>query len=432
MIGGGYIGLESAEQLLHLGFEVTLVERAPQVMLSMDPEMALPLAAELESAGVQVIVGDGLAEIRETEEGPLARTEQGRELPFDLGIVALGVRPNVELAQRMGLRLGASGAIAVDSSQRTSNERVFAAGDNCETLHRVLETPVNIPLAGPANKMGRIAGANAALDLIGASPDDPRRMKFRGVLGTAVVRLLTRFAATTGLTQKQAEQSGVPHEIVYMSGANHAGYYPDAQPMVLKVLYEPESGRLLGAQAMGGQGVDKRVDVLATAISGNLGIEDLEQLDLCYAPPVGSARDVAILLGFAAENTRRGLMPAMTPQKLLEELDGAEPPLVLDVRTHQEYSLGHLDGALNVPVDDLRARLEEIPRDRPLAIHCRSGYRSYVAQRILLNLGWPNVRNVQGGFLLIEQTLAARGAATATWKKATDTMQTADVLSSSM
>ncbi len=408
VIGGGYIGLESAEQLLRLGFQVTLVERAPQVMLSMDPEMAYPLQAELESAGVQVIVGDGVAEILETEDGPLARTEQRRELPFDLGIMAVGVRPNVDLALRMGLRMGETGAISVDNQQRASDFRVFAAGDNCEARHRVLDRPVNIPLAGPANKMGRIAGANAALDLMGADEDDPRRMVFQGVLGTAVVRVLSQLAAITGLSQKTAEECGVPYRVAFMVGPNHAGYYPNAQSMFLKVLYDPDSGRILGAQAVGGEGVDKRVDVLATAISGGLCVEDLEQLDLCYAPPVGSARDVAIMLGFAGENMRRGVMPAIAPAELFRELAGPNPPMVLDVRTHQEYGLGHLKGAVNIPVDDLRERIDEIPRHLSIVTLCRSGHRSYVAQRILLNRGWTEVRNVQGGFLLVERTLAAR------------------------
>ncbi len=410
VMGGGYIGLEAAEQLLHLGFEVALVERAPQIMLSMDPEMAYPLQVELEAAGVRMIVGDGVAEVIETEDGPVARTEQGRELPFDLGIMALGVRPAVELARQMGLRLGVTGAIEVDAAQRTSDPRVFAAGDNCEAHHRVLGRPVNIPLAGPANKMGRIAGANAALDLTGAAPDDPRRMRFQGVLGTAVVRVLKRYAATTGLTEKLARDCGIAAQVVYMAGGSHAGYYPNSEPLLLKVLSDPESGRLLGAQAVGGEGVDKRVDVLATAVSAGLRIEDLEQLDLCYAPPVGAARDVAIMLGFAGENARRGLMPSMTPGELFEELAGPNPPAVVDVRTHPEFTLGHVAGALNIPVDDLRDRLQEVPVDRPLVLYCRSGYRSYVAQRILLNRGWTEVRNVQGGYMLVEQTLAARNA----------------------
>ncbi len=408
IMGGGYIGLETAEQLLRLGFEVSLVEKAPQLMLSMDPEMARPLQSELESAGVKIVIGDGLAEIRATKDGSVAVTEQGRELPFDLGIMALGVRPNVELARQTGLLLGTTGAISVDGGQRTSDPRIFAAGDNCEAHHLVLNRPVNIPLAGPANKMGRIAGANAALDLMGAAADDPRRMEFQGVLGTAVVRVLSRLAATTGLSEKVAAEYEIPYRVTYMSGSDHAGYYPNAQSMVLKLLWDPETGRILGAQAVGGNGVDKRMDVLATAITAGLRLEDLEQLDLCYAPPVGSARDVAILLGFAGANTARGLMPAMTPARLIEELAESEAPLVLDVRTHQEFALGHLEGALNIPVDELRERLAEIPREAPLAVHCRSGYRSYVAQRILLNRGWTNVRNVLGGYLLIEQTLAAQ------------------------
>jgi NADPH-dependent 2,4-dienoyl-CoA reductase/sulfur reductase-like enzyme/rhodanese-related sulfurtransferase len=401
VMGGGYIGLETAEQLARLGLKVTVVEKAPQVMSGLDPEVALQVRHALESEGVEVILGDGISEVVEGDGTTVARTESGRELPFDIGLQALGVRPNVQLARDAGIDLGSTGAIKVDSRQRTSIPGIYAAGDNCEVNHLVLGQPVNIPLAGPANKMGRVAGANAALDLLNAPETHPERLSFSGVLGTAVVRVCDCLAAVTGLNERSARQYGVPYEIAYMFGSSNAGYYPNAEPLFVKVLYDPDTGRLLGAQGVGGKGVDKRVDVLATAIAGRMTVEDLEQLDLCYAPPVGSAKDVPIMVGFAGANIRRAVMPAITPFELMQELDGEQPPFVLDVRTPPEYSEGHLDVSVNIPLDELRGRLDEVPRDRDVVVHCRSGYRSYVAQRILLNLGWDRVRNVQGGFLLI-------------------------------
>ncbi len=402
VMGGGYIGLETAEQLALLGLKVTVVEKANQVMSGLDPEVALQLRHALESEGADVFLGDAIAEIVEIEGTTVARTESGREVLFDIGVQALGVRPNVQLAGDAGIDLGTTGAIKVDARQRTSIPGIYAAGDNCEVNHLVLCKPVNIPLAGPANKMGRVAGANAALDLLGAPEDHSERLSFSGVLGTAVVRVCDCLAAVTGLSERSAREWGVSYEIAYMFGASNAGYYPNAEPLFLKVLYDADSGRILGAQGVGGKGVDKRVDVLATAISGKMTVEDLEQLDLCYAPPVGSAKDVPIMVGFAGANIRRAVMPAITPFELMKELSGEQPPFVLDVRTPPEYSEGNLDVAVNIPLDELRGRLEEVPRDRDVVVHCRSGYRSYVAQRILMNRGWDRVRNVQGGYLLID------------------------------
>jgi NADPH-dependent 2,4-dienoyl-CoA reductase/sulfur reductase-like enzyme/rhodanese-related sulfurtransferase len=402
VMGAGYVGLEMAEQLLGLGLRVTVVEKAPQVMWGLDPEVALQVRQALEKEGAEVLLGDGISEIGEVKGVTVARTQSGREFPFEIGVQALGVRPNVQLARDAGIELGESGAIKVDSRQRTSTPGIYAAGDNCEVNHLVLGRPVNIPLAGPANKMGRVAGANAAMDLLDAPETHPERLSFAGVLGTAVVRVCDCFAAVTGLNQRSAEDSGIPHEIAYMFGSSNAGYYPNAEPLFVKVLYDPETGRLLGAQGVGGRGVDKRVDVLATAISGRMTVEDLEQLDLCYAPPVGSAKDVPIMIGFAGANIRRAVMPAITPFELMDELVGDHPPFVLDVRTPAEYADGNLDVAVNIPLDELRNRLEEVPRDRQVVVHCRSGYRSYVAQRILMNSGWEQVRNLQGGFLLID------------------------------
>jgi len=413
VIGGGYIGLEAAEQFRRRGLAVTVIEMAGQLMPGpLDAEMAWPLRGALEKLGCEVILSDAVAEVVDDDGAAAAAvTRSGRRVPFDLAVLAVGVRPSVGLAREAGLKLGPTGAVAVDAMQRTSDPAIYAAGDNSEAEHLVLGRPVNIPLAGPANKAGRVAGANAALDLAGAGQDDPRRLRLRGVLGTAVVRVGDVVAGVTGLTELQARREGVDCRVVYVPGTSHAGYYPGAERLLLKLLYDPATGRLLGAQAVGGAGVDKRLDVLATALAGGLTVEDLEQLDLCYAPPFGSAKDPVVMAGFVAANERRGVMPTITPGELLDALAGGDGPAVIDVRSPGEYDEGHLEPARNVPVDQLRARLDEVPADRPVAVYCGVGYRSYVAQQILANSGRRNVRNVTGGLGTIRQTRAARGGA---------------------
>lgn len=410
VVGGGYIGIEAAEQLARRGLKVALVEMADHLMLALDREMAFPLQEALVKAGCEVLTGQAVTQVVARDQGAVAVTAAGREVPFDVAIVATGVRPNVALAQATGLALGATGAIKVDRFQRTSDAIVYAAGDNSQVPHAVLGRAVNIPLAGVANKAGRVAGANAALDLMGASDEDGRRIHLAGVLGTAIVRAGETTAAVTGLTETAARREEIPAAVTYMTGMHHAGYYPGARRLVVKLVYSPDDGRLLGAQAVGQVGVDKRIDVLATAIQAGLAVEDLEQLDLSYAPPFGSAKDVVIVAGFAASNTRRGQMPVITPGELLGELAGANPPAVLDVRSAAEYAAGHLDGAIHIPVDQLRARVNEVPTDRPVAVLCAEGYRSYLAQRILMNRGFTNVRNILGGFGLIQQVRKALGS----------------------
>ncbi len=409
VIGGGYIGVEAAEQLARRGLKVALVEMADQLMLALDREIAYPLQVALVKAGCQVFTGQAVTEIVARDEAAAAVTAAGREVPFDVAIVAAGVKPNVALAQAAGLVLGTSGAIKVDRYQRTSDALVYAAGDNSQVPHAVLGRAVNIPLAGSANKAGRVAGANAALDLMGASDEDIRRLHLGGVLGSAIVRAGKRTAAVTGLTETAARTEGIPADVTYMVATQHAEYYPAARLLLVKLLYSPDNGRLLGAQAVGAEGVDKRIDVLATAIQGGLTVEDLEQLDLCYAPPFSSAKDIAVLAGFAGANTRRGQMPAVGPSELLEELAGPNPPVLLDVRTAAEYELGHLDGSVHIYVNDLRQRIGEVPSDRPVVAYCTVGYRSYQAQRILMNRGYTNVRNLLGGYWLVEQVRKALG-----------------------
>ena len=402
VIGGGYIGLETAEQLNTRGCDVTLVELADQVIPVMDREMTLTATRALVDSGVKLILGEAVIEFRRDDSGvQRAITSGGSEVEFDLCILSVGVRPSVQLAKDAGLAMGDSGAIQVDGYQKTSDSAVYAAGDNSETIHAVLGRPVCIPLAGPANKAGRAAGLNAAYDLMGRSDDDPGRLRLTGVLGTSIVRVSGVSAAVTGLTERQARREGFDCKVTYMAGPDHASYYPGSEPMHLKVVWEKESGRLLGAQCCGGKGVDKRIDIIATAIQGGMGISDLEQLDLCYAPPFGSAKDVAIQAGFAANNSRKGVMPEITAGELFEFLESDDPPVVVDVRSPREYEEGHLAEAVNVPLSQIRERRNEIPTSGRVALYCLGGYRSYVALRILMNHGWDNICNVQGGYEMI-------------------------------
>lgn len=400
VIGAGYIGLECAEQLLNRGLEVTVVEALDQIMGPLDHEMTLPALDALRAAGIRVLLSDLVEGFDHSGARSQALLKSGDKIEFDLAVVGVGVRPNVVLAKAAGLRLGESGAIAVDEFQRTSDPHIFAAGDNCEAEFLPTGGRVNIPLAGPANKQGRVAGQNAALDLRGKGETEEGRLHMRGVLGTSIVRVCGMVAGGTGLTEKAALRLDREVAVAYNIGSSHAGYYPGAQSLFLKLVYDPGDGRLLGAQAAGPDGVDKRIDILATAIYGGMTLVDLEQLDLCYAPPFGSAKDVVILTGMAAANTFRGTSPSLTPAALFEELMGERPPFLLDVRTAFEFKMGHLPDAVNIPLETLRERLEEIPRDRSLVTQCSVGYRSYVAQQILLQHGFADVRNLSGGFSL--------------------------------
>jgi len=398
IVGGGYIGLECAEQLIGRGVRVTVVEAATQVMAPLDPEMTQPIVQALMDAGAEVILNDGVERLEPTETHAHATLASGREIPFDLAIVGAGVRPNVALAEDAGVTLGATGAIAVDVHQRTSDAAIFAGGDNCESVFGPTGEAVNIHLAGPANKHGRVAGQNAALDLAGAAADDPRRLRMGAILGTSIVRVCGVTAGATGLTEKAARAAGLDAATIYHLGAHHAGYYPGAALMGIKLVFARDDGRLLGAQAVGRDGVDKRIDVYATALQAGMTVAELEDLDLAYAPPFGAARDVAMMAGMVAANAWRGLSPGVGPLAAFAELDAPAPPLLIDVRSPREYAAGQLDGAVNIPWEELRGRLDEVPRDRPVIVHCNAGYRSYCAQQVLRAHGYDNVRNLQGGY----------------------------------
>lgn len=393
VVGGGFIGLETAENLRARGLEVTLVDRLPQVMSNMDPEFSDVLIGELERLGISVITGAGLAEITGGDLADGVMLSDGRRLAADLVIMAAGVRGNTELAEKAGCRLGESGGVWVDANMRTSVPDIYAAGDIVESVNLVSGRKVRNALAGCANKQGRVAGANAA----GGS------MCFPGVLGTSILKVGALTAARTGLDAREAEAAGLDFECLYVPGFSHATYYPDAMPLILKLTVEKQTGRLLGAQGIGRSGVDKRIDVLATAIYGHMTVFDLENLDLAYTPPFASAKDPVVLAGMISANMIRGEIDYCLPRDLPALL--ADPgAAVLDVRTRGEWDAGHVEGAQLLPVDELRQRFDELDKSKTYAVYCGVGYRAYVACLFLKAKGY-RVMNVSGGWRAIRMAV---------------------------
>jgi NADPH-dependent 2,4-dienoyl-CoA reductase/sulfur reductase-like enzyme/rhodanese-related sulfurtransferase len=390
--GGGFVGLEMAEAFAKRGIATTVVELLPTLMPGMDPEFGGLIAARLRDRGVGVLTGAALkAVLPASREVELA---DGRRLPAGLVLLSVGVRPELELARRAGLAMGEAGGLLVDEHLRTSDPRIWAAGDMNEIVHKVSGRKVRIPLAGPANRQGRVAASNA----LGLP------MRYNGALGSSVVKVFDATAACTGLSEAAARAAGLEAGAAFVVHNHHAGYYPGARDLFLKLVYDRKSGRLLGGQAFGEEGVEKRIDVLATALQGRLTLQDLAELDLAYAPPYSSANDPLNFAAFVGLNDLTGFSPLVTAEKLKAELSAGETarPLVLDVRNLNEYETAHLRGALNIPVDELRFRLDEVPRGRPLVVHCRSGFRSYLALRILKQNGFEEVRNLTGGFISVQ------------------------------
>ncbi len=390
VVGAGYIGLEMAEALVHRGLRqprglrVTLVEKLTHVMGIADPEMTTPLQEELVRNGVDLRLGTTVEAFRAEGDRMVACLSGGGTLPLDLAILAIGVKPDIRLAREAGLEMGPTGGIKVDARMRTSDPAIWAVGDAVEVQDLVLGTPALIPLAGPANRQGRIA-ADAILG---------RPCAYKHSQGTAICKVFDLAFAMTGATERQLVRCGHPYRRIYVYPADHATYYPGANPLALKLLFEPGSGRILGAQAVGKAGVDKRMDVLATAIRAGMTVFDLEDAELCYAPPFGSAKDAVNMAGFAAANVLRGDVELWEPEELAAL--GAGQALV-DVRTHQEFAQGTLPGALLAPVDELRERLEDLPRDKELLLFCQAGLRGYIAARLLSQHGF-RVRNLSGGY----------------------------------
>ncbi|MCS6770899.1 MAG: FAD-dependent oxidoreductase [Kiritimatiellae bacterium] len=385
IIGGGYIGVEMAESLKARGLEVDLVEMLPQVLPPIDPEMAWPLEEHMRAHGVRLHLGTAAAAFRDAGGGRV-RTElhNGTTIESDFVMLSAGVRPDVELARAAGLELGPHGGIRVDEYLRTSDPDIYAAGDAVETPHRILGGSWLIPLAGPANRQGRVIADNLA----------GRPTKWIGAIGTSIVKVFDMAAGSAGANEKTLKRQKIPYRKVYIHPGHHAGYYPGAAPMHIKVLFAPETGKILGAQVVGFEGVDKRLDVLATAMQAGLTVFDLEHLELAYAPQFGSAKDPVNMVGFVASNVLRGDLDLWYPEEFPEKTgDG----VILDVRSPSEYELGHVPGAINIPLPELRSRAVELPRTKPIYVYCKVGFRSYLASRALRQRGF-HVRTLAGGF----------------------------------
>jgi NADPH-dependent 2,4-dienoyl-CoA reductase/sulfur reductase-like enzyme/rhodanese-related sulfurtransferase len=390
VVGGGYIGLEMAEQLKRRGLAVTLVEALPQVMAPLDPEMAAWLHQELRANGVELHLGDPVAAFEpagpdESAQASTVVLRSGQRLPADLVVLGLGVKPDVAIAKAAGLEIGALGGIRVNEHLQTSDPHVWAVGDAIEVRDAVTGAWSLIPLAGPANRQGRIAADN----IFG------RHSHYSGTLGTAILRLFTLSAGCTGANEKSLRQAGIAYHAVHLHPASHAGYYPGAQPIALKLLFAAGTGRLLGAQAVGVDGVDKRIDVIATALKTGLSVHELAELELAYAPPFGSAKDPVNLAGMAAQNVLDGLV-ALAQWDEVASLDPAKTVL-LDVRTDQERQRGFIPGSIHIPLHQLRQRSGELPKDREIIASCQSGQRSYIASRFLSQRGY-RVRNLAGSY----------------------------------
>jgi rhodanese-related sulfurtransferase len=374
-----------AEAFHARGLKVTVVELATQVLGVMDKEFGNLAANYLRENGIEVETSVGLKAILETSRE--VELSDGRKLPADLILFSIGVRPELTLVKQAGLLRGESGGVLVDEFLRTSDPSIWAVGDMVEVVQKVSGLKVRIPLAGPANRQGRIAATNA---LNGS-------MKYHGALGSCIVKILDATAAATGLTEKAARDAGFDVGVSVVHKDHHAEYYPGGKRLTMKLIYDRKNGRLLGAQAFGFDGVDKRIDVLAAALAGKLTLEDLSELDLAYAPPYSSANDPINMAAFVGVNDLDGFSPLVTADELSTRFS-VQTDLILDVRNLGEYAKGHVSGALNIPVDELRARLSEIPRNKSLFVHCAVGFRGHLAVRILKQNGFKNPSNVTGGY----------------------------------
>jgi len=383
VIGGGFIGLEMVENLVHQNFDVTLVEMIDQVLPPIDKEHASVVHSFLTKHGVQLALSDGVAGFKQAANNTIdVETKSGKIYPADVVILALGVRPDTKLAKMAGLEIGERGGIRVNDQMITSDPDILAVGDAVEVKDFVTGEWSLVALAGPANRQGRIAA-----DVIAG-----RNSRFRGTQGTSVIGLFGATAAWTGLSEKTLNRRGdTDYEKIYIYPNSHAGYYPGAKPIAIKVIFRKSDGKLLGAQALGLDGVEKRIDVFAAMLQMGGTVYDLEEAELCYAPPFGSAKDPMNFAGMVAADILRGDMK-------ISHWKEAKSGFMLDVRHPVELTVEHVDGAVNIPLDDLRARINELPKDREIHVICRSGQRAYYAARILTQHGF-NAKIISGGML---------------------------------
>ncbi|HIZ47511.1 MAG TPA: FAD-dependent oxidoreductase [Candidatus Gemmiger excrementavium] len=403
LAGGGFISLELAENLREQGLEVTIVQRPKQLMNPFDADMAALIHTELRTHGVRLALGHTVEGFAEAEGGVQVLLQGEVPLQADMVILAIGVTPDSHLAAEAGLDLGIKGTIAVNDHMQTSDPDIYAVGDAVQVQQFVTGQPAHIALAGPANKQGRIAADNIA-------GGDSR---YTGAQGSSVIKVFTLTAAATGLNETAARKAGLDVEAVILSPMNHAGYYPGGRVMTIKAVFARDTGKLLGAQIVGADGVDKRIDVLATAIRAGMTAADLTELDLAYAPPYSSAKDPVNMAGYMMENIRRGLVR----QFRLEDLDALPRDgsvTLLDTRTPAEYRRGHADGFVHLPLDDLRDRLGELDPAKPVYVMCQSGLRSYLACRLLTQHGFA-CRNFAGGYRFYEAVITDRCQSDQAW-----------------
>lgn len=388
IVGGGFIGLEMAENLVNNGINTTIVEMLDQLLAPLDFEMAAIVQSRLEQRGVVCDLGNGVKAFSQKGERIIVSTDKGKEIECDMVILSIGVKPEIKLAKEAGLATGGRGGIAVNASMCTSDPDIFAVGDAVEVTDYVAGIQAVIPLAGPANKQGRIAADNAL----------GRRSVYRGTQGTSIVKVFDLAAAATGANEKMLIKNNIPYMANYTHSPSHAAYYPGAGSMALKILFSPGSGRLLGAQIVGTDGVDKRIDVLATAIRAGMDVFALEELELAYAPPYSSAKDPVNIAGMAAANILKGDVESVT----WSGLDKLEGYALLDLRNKSELkNAGEFGGAVNIPLNELRGRLDELDKSKPYVVFCAAGLRSYIGYRILAQNGF-RVINLSGGYTTLQ------------------------------
>ncbi|MDD4516089.1 FAD-dependent oxidoreductase [Massilibacteroides sp.] len=386
VVGAGFIGLEMVENLHDLNIDVTIVEKANQVMAPLDFSMAAIVHQHLHEKRVQLILEDGVSKFENKGKSIIAHLESGKQVEADMVILSIGVRPEINLATEAGLKIGSLGGISVNEYMQTSNPDIYALGDAVEVTHLVTGKPALIPLAGPANKQGRIVADNII---------NGNKHKYSGSIGTSIAKVFNLTVATAGANAKQLKRESIDYISSYTHSASHAGYYPGAIPLSMKILFSPTDGRLYGAQVVGVDGADKRIEMLAQVIRNGGGINDLIDIEQAYAPPFSSAKDPVNMAGFVAENILSEKVKIIHWREI-EDLPSST--LLVDVRTPIECSLGTIPGAISIPVDELRDRLQELPKDKDIVIFCAVGLRGYLAWRILAQNGYKNIRNLSGGY----------------------------------
>lgn len=386
VVGGGFIGLEMAENLHDLGIQVDVVEMADQVMAPLDFSMAAIVHRQLTEKGVGLHLEDGVNRFEEKDGGVTVHLRSGKQIATDMVLLSIGVRPETKLAKDAGLAIGERGGIAVNDYMQTSDADIYALGDAVETRHLVTGQPTLIPLAGPANKQGRIVADNIVFG---------NKEKYPGSIGTSIAKVFDLTVATSGANAKLLKRNNIAYISSYTHGVSHAGYYPNAVSLSIKILFAPKNGKLLGAQVVGFDGVDKRIEMLAQVIQRGGTVYDLAELEHAYAPPYSSAKDPVNMAGFVAENI------LSEKSRIIQWRELAELPadtIRIDVRTHDEYKLGTIPGFINIPVDELREHLDELPKEKPIVVTCAVGLRGYLAYRILVQNGFKHVRNLSGGY----------------------------------